>query len=43
MSVDGFLAIQYEKKNCVNFAENEIYQIKKTRDFIEEKVEELNK
>lgn len=39
----GFLAIQYERKNCVNFSENEIYQIKKVKDFIEEKLEELNK
>ena len=39
----GFLAIQYERKNCVNFTEAEIYQIKKTKDFIEEKLEELNK
>ena len=43
MSLYGFLAIQYEKKNCVNFKENEIYQIKKVKDFIEEKLEELNK
>lgn len=39
----GFLAIQYERKNCVNFTEEEIYQIKKAKDFIEEKLEELNK
>ena len=43
MSRFGFLAIQYEKKNGVNFTEAEIYQIKKTKDFIEEKLEELNK
>lgn len=39
----SFLAIQYERKNCVNFKENEIYQIKKVKDFIEEKLEELKK
>lgn len=39
----GFLAIQYERKNSVNFTEAEIYQIKKTKDFIEEKLEELKK
>lgn len=43
MSLYGFLAIQFEKKDCVNFTEEEIYQIKKAKDLIEEKLEELNK
>ena len=39
----GFLAIQYCKKDCVNYKDEEKYQIKKVKDFIEDKLEKMNK